>query len=155
VDAILGTQVKVSSIACTAFAKPPVGWATSALRINHHVAAVLLSSNCTKAFIIRWPPGLPPQVTTVDGPVELKIPPGTQPGTTLLMAKRGVPRLGNSVLRGDHQVGRQGGHRRAGGVMHAAATCEGIYSQHQAVWRLHSRPHKANHGVGAAQRISR
>ena len=44
------------------------------------------------------------KVTTVDGPVELKIPPGTQPGTTLLMAKRGVPRLGNASMRGDHQV---------------------------------------------------
>ncbi|KAG1673275.1 hypothetical protein FOA52_002555 [Chlamydomonas sp. UWO 241] len=44
------------------------------------------------------------KVTTVDGPVELKIPSGTQPGTTLLMAKRGVPRLGNVQQRGDHQV---------------------------------------------------
>ena len=44
------------------------------------------------------------QVTTVDGPVELKIPPGTQPGTTLLMAKRGVPRLGSPNVRGDHMV---------------------------------------------------
>jgi len=44
------------------------------------------------------------KVTTVDGPVELKIPAGTQPGTTLLMAKRGVPRLGQSGLRGNHQV---------------------------------------------------
>lgn len=44
------------------------------------------------------------KVTTVDGPVELKIPPGTQPGTTLLMAKRGAPRLGNSAMRGDHSV---------------------------------------------------
>lgn len=44
------------------------------------------------------------KVTTVDGPVELKIPSGTQPGTTLLMSKRGVPRLGNTAQRGDHQV---------------------------------------------------
>eukprot|EP00879_Flechtneria_rotunda_P023447 GHRR01024800.1.p1 GENE.GHRR01024800.1~~GHRR01024800.1.p1 ORF type:complete len:148 (+),score=39.02 GHRR01024800.1:107-550(+) len=44
------------------------------------------------------------KVTTVDGPVELKIPPGTQPGTTLLMAKRGVPRLGASNVRGNHNV---------------------------------------------------
>jgi molecular chaperone DnaJ len=44
------------------------------------------------------------KVTTVDGPVELKIPPGTQPGTTLLMAKRGVPRLGAPNVRGDHMV---------------------------------------------------
>jgi len=44
------------------------------------------------------------EVLTVDGNVELKIPPGTQPDTTLLMAKRGVPRLGNSSIRGDHLV---------------------------------------------------
>lgn len=44
------------------------------------------------------------RVLTVDGPVELKIPPGTQPGTTLLMAKRGVPKLGSPNQRGDHQV---------------------------------------------------
>eukprot|EP00882_Tetradesmus_deserticola_P020993 GHRQ01022687.1.p1 GENE.GHRQ01022687.1~~GHRQ01022687.1.p1 ORF type:complete len:212 (+),score=72.80 GHRQ01022687.1:209-844(+) len=44
------------------------------------------------------------KVTTVDGPVELKIPPGTQPGTTLLMAKRGVPRLGANNVRGNHNV---------------------------------------------------
>jgi len=44
------------------------------------------------------------QVRTVDGNVELKVPAGTQPGTTLLMGKRGVPRLGNNTLRGDHLV---------------------------------------------------
>ncbi|MEW5299676.1 MAG: hypothetical protein WDW36_002667 [Sanguina aurantia] len=48
--------------------------------------------------------GTTAKVTTVDGPVELKIPSGTQPGTTLLMAKRGVPRLGNTTMRGDHMV---------------------------------------------------
>ena len=40
----------------------------------------------------------------MDGLVDLKIPAGTQPGTTLVMAKRGVPRLGSSSVRGDHQV---------------------------------------------------
>ena len=45
------------------------------------------------------------QVPTVDGPVDLKIPAGTQPGTTLLMAKRGVPKLGaGKTNRGDQQV---------------------------------------------------
>ena len=44
------------------------------------------------------------QVTTVDGAVDLRIPAGTQPGTTLVMAKRGVPRLGSDSIRGDHQV---------------------------------------------------
>lgn len=44
------------------------------------------------------------KVTTVDGEVDLKIPAGTQPGTTLVMSKRGVPKLGASTARGDHLV---------------------------------------------------
>ncbi|KAK9829535.1 hypothetical protein WJX72_006369 [[Myrmecia] bisecta] len=44
------------------------------------------------------------KVPTVDGLVDLRIPAGTQPGTTLVMAKRGVPRLGSTSVRGDHQV---------------------------------------------------
>jgi molecular chaperone DnaJ len=34
----------------------------------------------------------------------LKVPSGTQPGTTLVMSKRGVPKLGASTARGDHLV---------------------------------------------------
>nr|APB03095.1 DnaJ-like protein [Antirrhinum majus] len=43
-------------------------------------------------------------VPTVDGMVDLKIPAGTQPGTTLVMAKKGVPLLNRSNLRGDQLV---------------------------------------------------
>lgn len=44
-------------------------------------------------------------VTTVDGPVDLKIPAGTQPGTTLLLAKRGAPSpVSRSQERGNHHV---------------------------------------------------
>jgi len=53
----------------------------------------------TKAIL-----GCTVQVRTVDGPVDLKIPPGVQPQSKLLMAKRGVPRLGNESIRGDHYV---------------------------------------------------
>jgi molecular chaperone DnaJ len=35
------------------------------------------------------------EVNTVDGPVELTIPPGTQPGTVLTLENHGVPKLGN------------------------------------------------------------
>jgi molecular chaperone DnaJ len=42
------------------------------------------------------------EVETVDGPVKMDIPAGTQPGTTLTLENRGVPRLGNPVSRGDH-----------------------------------------------------
>ncbi|MGP1375321.1 MAG: molecular chaperone DnaJ [Almyronema sp.] len=41
-------------------------------------------------------------VDTVDGPVEVQIPAGTQPNTVLTLEKHGVPRLGNPVSRGDH-----------------------------------------------------
>ncbi|MGB5898801.1 MAG: molecular chaperone DnaJ, partial [Geitlerinemataceae cyanobacterium] len=43
-------------------------------------------------------------VETVDGEVELTIPPGTQPGTVMTLEDRGVPRLGNPVSRGDHLI---------------------------------------------------
>ncbi len=35
---------------------------------------------------------------------ELTIPPGTQPGTTLVLEGKGVPKVGNSVARGDHRI---------------------------------------------------
>ncbi|WP_315790518.1 molecular chaperone DnaJ [Fischerella sp. JS2] len=44
------------------------------------------------------------EVNTVDGPVELTIPPGTQPNTVMKLENRGVPRLGNPVSRGDHMI---------------------------------------------------
>lgn len=44
------------------------------------------------------------KVPTVDGVVDLKIPSGTQPGTTLVMSKKGVPLLGKSNARGDQLV---------------------------------------------------
>ncbi|MEO0532455.1 MAG: molecular chaperone DnaJ [Cyanobacteria bacterium P01_A01_bin.123] len=44
------------------------------------------------------------KVETVDGPVELQIPPGTQPNTVLTLENHGVPRLGNPVSRGDHLI---------------------------------------------------
>jgi molecular chaperone DnaJ len=43
-------------------------------------------------------------IDTVDGPVELEIPTGTQPGTVLTLEDRGVPKLGNPVSRGDHLI---------------------------------------------------
>lgn len=43
-------------------------------------------------------------VPTVDGKVELKIPAGTQPGITLVMAKKGAPALGKPNVRGDQLV---------------------------------------------------
>jgi molecular chaperone DnaJ len=43
-------------------------------------------------------------VNTVDGMEELSIPSGIQPGTTLTLEGKGVPRLGNPVSRGDHLI---------------------------------------------------
>lgn len=44
------------------------------------------------------------EVETVDGPQELLVPAGTQPGTVLILENRGVPKLGNPVSRGDHLI---------------------------------------------------
>ncbi|XP_047315141.1 chaperone protein dnaJ A6, chloroplastic-like [Impatiens glandulifera] len=44
------------------------------------------------------------KIPTVDGIVDLKIPSGTQPGTTLVMAKKGVPFLNKNNMRGDQLV---------------------------------------------------
>ncbi|KAJ4902768.1 DNAJ heat shock family protein [Raphanus sativus] len=44
------------------------------------------------------------KVPTVDGTVDLKVPAGTQPGTTLVMGKKGVPVLNKSNMRGDQLV---------------------------------------------------
>jgi molecular chaperone DnaJ len=44
------------------------------------------------------------EVNTVDGPEELLIPAGAQPGTVLRLESKGVPRLGNPVSRGDHLI---------------------------------------------------
>ena len=44
------------------------------------------------------------RIDTVDGKVELKIPGGTQPNSTLILDNKGVPRLGNPVARGNQEV---------------------------------------------------
>lgn len=51
--------------------------------------------------------GTAKKIPTVDGEVDLKIPAGTQPGTTLVMAKKGVPLLGKPNMRGDQLVRAQ------------------------------------------------
>ena len=43
-------------------------------------------------------------IETVDGKVDLQIPGGTQPSSTLILENKGVPRLGNPVARGNHDV---------------------------------------------------
>ncbi|MED6157958.1 Chaperone protein dnaJ A6, chloroplastic [Stylosanthes scabra] len=48
--------------------------------------------------------GTTTKVPTVDGTVDLKIPAGTQPNTTLVMAKKGVPYLNKNNMRGDQLV---------------------------------------------------
>ncbi|KAJ4718419.1 Chaperone DnaJ [Melia azedarach] len=42
------------------------------------------------------------QVKTVEGITELQIPPGTQPGDVLVLAKKGAPKLNKPSIRGDH-----------------------------------------------------
>lgn len=42
------------------------------------------------------------QVETVEGISELQIPPGTQPGDVLVLARKGAPKLNKPSIRGDH-----------------------------------------------------
>ncbi|KAE7997308.1 hypothetical protein FH972_001954 [Carpinus fangiana] len=42
------------------------------------------------------------KVQTVEGITELQIPPGTQPGDVLVLAKKGSPKLNKPSIRGDH-----------------------------------------------------
>ncbi|GJY77391.1 chaperone protein DnaJ, partial [Tanacetum coccineum] len=42
------------------------------------------------------------KVKTVDGMTELQIPAGTQPGDTLVLARKGAPKLNRPSIRGDH-----------------------------------------------------
>ncbi|XP_052182813.1 uncharacterized protein LOC127795277 [Diospyros lotus] len=42
------------------------------------------------------------KVKTVEGHTELQIPPGTQPGDVLVLAKKGAPKLNRPSIRGDH-----------------------------------------------------
>jgi molecular chaperone DnaJ len=44
------------------------------------------------------------EVETVDGPEQLEIPAGTQPDALITLKGKGVPKLGNPVARGNHQV---------------------------------------------------
>ena len=44
------------------------------------------------------------EVETVDGPQQLEIPAGTQPGAVLTLTGKGIPKLGNPVARGDQRV---------------------------------------------------
>ena len=44
------------------------------------------------------------KVATVDGDVDIKVPPGTQPGQVMRIKGKGAPRLGNKDVRGDHFV---------------------------------------------------
>ncbi|XP_031287484.1 uncharacterized protein LOC116146219 [Pistacia vera] len=42
------------------------------------------------------------KVKTVEGITDLQIPPGTQPGDVLVLAKKGAPKLNKPSIRGDH-----------------------------------------------------
>lgn len=44
------------------------------------------------------------EVETVDGNEKVEIPAGTQPGAVLTLKGKGVPKLGNPVARGNHDL---------------------------------------------------
>ena len=85
------------------------------------------------------------KVTTVDGLVDLKIPGGTQPGTTLVMSKRGVPRLGASNSRGDHQVNHpcRNATAQSPDKVNWTASCPKFFYQNvfSCIWSVDSEGH--------------
>ncbi|WP_320663554.1 molecular chaperone DnaJ [Prochlorococcus sp. MIT 1223] len=44
------------------------------------------------------------EVETVDGPIKLNIPLGTQPNSVLTLENKGIPKLGNPVARGNQSI---------------------------------------------------
>ena len=44
------------------------------------------------------------EIETVDGPMKLDIPSGTQPNAVLTIENKGIPKLGNPVARGNHSI---------------------------------------------------
>ena len=62
---------------------------------------------CSPSYLVSYIEailGAKTRVPVVDGEVEIKVPAGTQPGTTLRIRGKGVPKLGDSSARGDHFV---------------------------------------------------
>lgn len=74
-------------------------------QFGSHCHQLRLCKRCVQVPYLDAILGTTVNVTTVDGPVDLKIPAGTQPGTTLLLAKRGAPSpVSRSQERGNHHV---------------------------------------------------
>ncbi|MGB1416296.1 MAG: molecular chaperone DnaJ [Synechococcus sp.] len=44
------------------------------------------------------------EVETVDGPQEIELPAGSQPGSVVTLTSKGIPKLGNPVARGDQRI---------------------------------------------------
>jgi len=59
----------------------------------------LTTIDATRAML-----GGPIEVETIDGPIEVEVEPGTQPGTELRLRGHGLPSLGEATSRGDHRV---------------------------------------------------
>ena len=53
---------------------------------------------------IEFPVGKMLEIPTVDGTVDVALPSGTQPGTTLRIEGKGAPKLNNLNVRGNHYV---------------------------------------------------
>ncbi|MEO0456772.1 MAG: molecular chaperone DnaJ [Cyanobacteria bacterium P01_A01_bin.114] len=100
-----GTRLRVSNEGDSGQRGGPAGDLYVYLFVNEHATFKREGINILSKLKISYLQailGCELKVDTVDGPVDVSIPSGTQPGTVLTLENHGVPRLGNPVSRGDH-----------------------------------------------------
>lgn len=100
-----GTRLRVSSEGDAGLRSGPPGDLYVYLFVNEdaefHRDGINIHSKL-KVSYLQAILGAKLDANTVDGPIEVTLPPGTQPGTVLTLEKHGVPRLGTPDVRGDH-----------------------------------------------------
>ncbi len=100
-----GTRLRVSGEGDAGQRSGPPGDLYVYLFVNEHDSFKRDGTNILsdlKVSYLQAILGCELKVDTVDGEVDVQIPPGTQPGKVLTLENRGVPRLGNPVARGNH-----------------------------------------------------
>ena len=102
-----GTQLRVSGEGNAGLKGGPSGDLLVVLNVREHPKLKREGINIFSEISISYLQAILGDVVsidTVDGRVDLQIPGGTQPSSTLTLENKGVPRLGNPVARGDHEV---------------------------------------------------
>jgi molecular chaperone DnaJ len=105
-----GTRLRISGEGDAGMRGGPAGDLYVYLFVNEHAKFKRDGINILsdlKVSYLQAILGCSLEVDTVDGPLEVQIPAGTQPNTVLTLENHGVPRLGNPVSRGNHLLNVQ------------------------------------------------